>query len=1295
MSRFSHRILFSIIFILISLVLVLIKVLDKPSQLVNAAWFDDNWIYRQSMQITNTGSDLTNYQIGFTMNTSTLISASKLQSNCADLRIVDNTGKLLPHWIEEGSPGCNSTDTKIWTKLDRVPSSSAFIYIYYGNSVARGTEDGEKVFLFFDNFNTPTINTIKWNVVNVGTSTILSQSGGKLTLNATTLNDVAEVHARAPVGTGNEPLEMQTKVNNIGSTGTGIRNRIYMTDTTLAKPNAPADHGFFSAVTGAQPQVYFGTFLGTGITLASELKITQKLDGTNFTYNIYDISNSSNVYTGSTGFTATTYNRPRLASTRDTAVGGTTCSQVFDWVFVRKIASTEPTMSVPTGEELSAGPISYWKFNEGVGTTIYNSTQGSPAGSFGVGNSAPTWQTGSNCIVDDCLSFDGNDYIRFPDTDPINYNFKDISASAWIKTSTDGKSFFQYQNGNPTIQMQFGNTSGGGTSNKFVVYLRTNVGSLGVFSGNKTVVDGTWHHVAFTRSATTQKVNLYVDGELDSSQNYSDVAFINTSTGVNHYLANSNSSYLYNGSLDELKVYKYARTDDQIKAEYNSREVNKGAGVNLGIGLTAIQKQPIVYYKFDNSLTTTTIYNSSSTLYNTTANGGSISRDGKFNNAIQLNGINDFVLLPTNLGTTDTERTVTMWYNSERVSGGPGVGSIDLIQRGDFTTTGFWIEWYQNGDMSLNVPTSSGIVSTAIASTTSINQWNQVSFTIKSTGNITTYFNGVKANQSATISTWTEDNSGGYFSIGTGDQYSTHGINFYNQFLKGKIDEVKIYSQVLTEQEIAIQYNQGNALNLGSLSTDAGATIPSYAGSRQYCVPGDTTSCAPPVAEWLFEEGTGTSAFDTGTSAYHAVLATGSSAPKWTDGYGTKGMYLDGNDYLGIGNTSIYSATQTITAWINPQSFPNGAPIYNRRTAGNVGGSSLELGSSNQIYCHFYISGIWYNALSPVNSLSTNTWQHITCSYDGTKIMLFINGKAVGQTNISGSINNPTNPSTEIGRNIATKNISFVGKIDDVRVYNYARTPAQVAWEYNQGKPVVHFKMDECQGSIIYDSIGTGITGIVDINVSGSQTTTIGYGTCTNSAQSPRYNGVIGKYNSSLKFDGTEDYAIIPHTSSLDLGSTLIPSYTVSSWIKIPDLGTFQIFLDKGDGLNLYPFSFRVNVTPGKGYFSINDGTNITNLNSQSTVTDDKWHHIVGVRNTNTNSIYLYIDGVLEGQATDNSVNSIALSYPIYVGNNISNFAFSGQVDDLKIFNYPLTATQVKTLYNNGTVNFAPTTGTP
>ena len=61
---------------------------------------------------------------------------------------------------------------------------------------------------------------------------------------------------------------------------------------------------------------------------------------------------------------------------------------------------------------------------------------------------------------------------------------------------------------------------------------------------------------------------------------------------------------------------------------------------------------------------------------------------------------------------------------------------------------------------------------------------------------------------------------------------------------------------------------------------------------------------------------------------------------------------------------------------------------------------------------------------------------------------------------------------------------------------------------------------------------------------------------------------------------------------------------------------------------------------------------------------------------------------------TNNSdkITNHALTRLVYNKNILLS---KGQIDDLKIFNYGLTANQVKTLYNSGAARFAPSTGAP
>ena len=68
----------------------------------------------------------------------------------------------------------------------------------------------------------------------------------------------------------------------------------------------------------------------------------------------------------------------------------------------------------------------------------------------------------------------------------------------------------------------------------------------------------------------------------------------------------------------------------------------------------------------------------------------------------------------------------------------------------------------------------------------------------------------------------------------------------------------------------------------------------------------------------------------------------------------------------------------------------------------------------------------------------------------------------------------------------------------------------------------------------------------------------------------------------------------------------------------------------------------------------------------------------------------IYIDGIIEASATNATGN---------IGANNGNLAigrweytpgryFTGQIDDVRVYNYALTAAQVRDVYNSGAVGF-------
>ena len=113
-------------------------------------WYNADWNYRKSINISGSPSVLADYQVLITVDTAVSMSDEKMSLDCSDLRFADSDGKTeLNYWIESG---CNSPDTKIWVKVPFISISGTTIYMYYGNSSAQPASDGEKTFDFFDDF---------------------------------------------------------------------------------------------------------------------------------------------------------------------------------------------------------------------------------------------------------------------------------------------------------------------------------------------------------------------------------------------------------------------------------------------------------------------------------------------------------------------------------------------------------------------------------------------------------------------------------------------------------------------------------------------------------------------------------------------------------------------------------------------------------------------------------------------------------------------------------------------------------------------------------------------------------------------------------------------------------------------------------------------------------------------------------------------------------------------------------------------------------------------------------------
>ena len=166
-----------------------------------------------------------------------------------------------------------------------------------------------------------------------------------------------------------------------------------------------------------------------------------------------------------------------------------------------------------------------------------------------------------------------------------------------------------------------------------------------------------------------------------------------------------------------------------------------------------------------------------------------------------------------------------------------------------------------------------------------------------------------------------------------------------------------------------------------------------------------------------------------------------------------------------------------------------------------------------------------------------------------------------------------------------------------------------------------------------------------------------------------------GNFGSAISFDGINDYVSIPHKSVLSPQKSL---WTVSAWVKttVPD-GT--IVRKGGSG----PDEYKLSLMEGKARFTINAGGDSVKAiaKGSSTVSDGKWHNIIGVRST-TKSVDVYVDGIKEGSASySGSGTSIDAGDVLTIGGRKgARYLFTGIIDDVQIYNRALSATEITAL---------------
>ncbi len=164
-----------------------------------------------------------------------------------------------------------------------------------------------------------------------------------------------------------------------------------------------------------------------------------------------------------------------------------------------------------------------------------------------------------------------------------------------------------------------------------------------------------------------------------------------------------------------------------------------------------------------------------------------------------------------------------------------------------------------------------------------------------------------------------------------------------------------------------------------------------------------------------------------------------------------KSLHFDGvDDQINCGNDSsiqITGAHITLEAMVKFDAFSSHVwkgNIINKEGASPDSGYMLRAGANGVLNFNLG-NGSWNEVSTPSNTVAIGVWYHIAASYDGTIMRIYVDGVEVGIRAVSDIDIMNNSSSLYIGNWALTGNRFFNGTIDEVRIWNVARTAEEIA----------------------------------------------------------------------------------------------------------------------------------------------------------------------------------------------------------------------------------------------------------
>ena len=429
------------------------------------------------------------------------------------------------------------------------------------------------------------------------------------------------------------------------------------------------------------------------------------------------------------------------------------------------------------------------------------------------------------------------------------------------------------------------------------------------------------------------------------------------------------------------------------------------------------------------------------------------------------------------------------------------------------------------------------------------------------------------------------------------------------------------------------------------------------------------------VAAYNFDEGSGSKLTDRSGVGNNGTIANAA----WnTTGKNGGSLSFNGtNAMVTVNDSSSLDLTtgMTLEAWVYPTAtLPSWPTILLKEQTGDLT-YSIYANSDTNLPAGVIFTTQEVNVRG-TKKLSLNTWTHLSVTYDGANMRFYVNGVLANTKPQTGKMATSSNP-LRIGGNSVWPSEFFTGRIDDIRVYNRALSTTEIMTDMNTpvggtvttppppttNSLVAAYNFDEGSGTVLTDRSGTSNNG-----------------TITNAAWN-----TTGKNGASLTFSGTNSYAKIADSNSLDLTAGM----TLEAWIypTAAFSSPSAIMLKEWtSNISYAMLAYSPTTTPG-GFITV--GTANYGAFGKLIVPQNTWTHLTTTYD-NTN-IRFYVNGVLTG--TQAQTGNIATSTgALFIGGTtiLASSSFKGRIDDVRIYNRALSVGEIQTDMNTPVGGSAP-----